>query len=169
LGPGDPNSNHPAAIAALFKRVRSNPTLKRICELAGRYRRVAQSKQRLKATHGYDDLVGVTLDGEVGRLLPHELAKLAVEEFELDAMRRLAERQLMCRLYQAVEPVAKGPILVVVDESGSMAGQKVHTAKALALALAWVARQQRRWAGLVAFSGESGERLLGLPPGRWDE
>ena len=56
-----------------------------------------------------------------------------------------------------------------VDESGSMSGEKVHTAKALALALAWVARRQRRWCGLVAYSGESGERLLGLPPGRWDE
>lgn len=169
LGPGNPGSNDAATIAALFKRVRSNPMLKRICELAGRYRRMAQSKQRLKTTHGYDDMVGVTLDGDVGRLLPHELAKLTMEEFELEALRRLVERQMMCRQYQAVERVAKGPILIVVDESGSMMGAKVQTAKALALALAWVARQQRRWAGLVAFSGESGERLLGLPPGRWDE
>ena len=39
----------------------------------------------------------------------------------------------------------------------------------LALALAWVARHQRRWCALVAYSGDSGERLLALPPGRWDE
>lgn len=44
-----------------------------------------------------------------------------------------------------------------------------HTAEALALALAWIARRQRRWCGLVAYSGGSGERLLALPPGRWDE
>jgi len=50
-----------------------------------------------------------------------------------------------------------------------MEGVKAHTAKALALALAWVARSQRRWCGLVAFSGDSGERLLALPPGRWNE
>jgi len=50
-----------------------------------------------------------------------------------------------------------------------MSGEKIHTAKALALALAWVARQQRRWCALVAYSGDSGERLLALPPGRWDE
>ncbi|MGC4051933.1 MAG: hypothetical protein QM757_21535 [Paludibaculum sp.] len=59
-----------------------------------------------------------------------------------------------------------------LDESGSMAGEKSHTAKAVALALAWVARRQRRWAALVAYSGDSGdsgERLLPLPPGRWDE
>src|SRR6185436_19324070 len=75
LGPGSPGSNDPRAIAALYRRVRSNPVLKRICELAGRYRRVAQSKQRQKLTHGMDDMVGVTLGGELSRLLPVELAK----------------------------------------------------------------------------------------------
>src|SRR5205085_5851847 len=70
MGPGSPGSNDPRAIAALYRRVRSNPTLRRICELAGRYRRLAQSKQRRKAAHGMDDMVGVTLDGDVGKLLP---------------------------------------------------------------------------------------------------
>ena len=65
--------------------------------------------------------------------------------------------------------VGKGPVVVCVDESGSMEGAKAETAKALALAVAWVARRQRRWVGLVAYSGDSGERLLALPPGRWDE
>ena len=169
MGPGAPGCNDPRAIAALFKRVRSDPTLKRICELAGRYRRVAQSKQRRKTVHGMDDLVGVVTDGDLGRLLPHELAKLAIPEFEDDTLRRFVERQTMCREYASVEPVAKGPIIVSVDESGSMHGDKGHTAKALALALAWVARQQKRWIALVAYSGDSGERLLALPPGRWNE
>jgi uncharacterized protein with von Willebrand factor type A (vWA) domain len=169
MGPGCTGSNDPRAIAALYRWVRSNPTLKRICELAGRYRRVAMSKQRQKATHGLDDMVGVTLDGDLGRLLPVELAKLALPELELDALRRIVERQAMCRDYRGFEPVAKGPLIVVVDESGSMEGQKVHTAKALALALAWVARHQKRWISVVAYSRDSGERLLALPPGRWDE
>jgi uncharacterized protein with von Willebrand factor type A (vWA) domain len=169
MGPGSPGSNDPRAIAALFRRVRNNPVLKRICELAGRYRRVAMSKQRQKATHGLDDMVGVTLDGDLGRLLPVELAKLALPELELDALRRIVERQAMCREYRGFEPVAKGPVIVAVDESGSMAGDKVHTAKALGLALAWIARHQKRWIALVAYSGDSGERLLALPPGRWNE
>jgi uncharacterized protein with von Willebrand factor type A (vWA) domain len=50
-----------------------------------------------------------------------------------------------------------------------MSGTKAHTAKALALAMAWVARRQRRWCALIAYSGDSGERLLPLPPARWDE
>ena len=169
MGPGTPGSNDPKAVAALFKRVRSDRALRRICELAGRYRRVAQSKQRRKTVHGLDDVVGVEPGGDLARLLPHELAKLAVPELELDTLRRLVERQTLCREHHASEPVGKGPIIVTVDESGSMAGEKAHTAKALALALAWIARQQGRWAALVAYSGDSGERLLALPPGRWDE
>ncbi len=169
LGPGEPGSNDPRAIAELYKRVRNDPSLRKISELAGRFRRVAQSKQRQKGSHGLDDVVGVQPDGDIGRLLPSELVRLAVPELELDALRRIVERQALCREHHAVEPVGKGPIICVVDESGSMEGAKVHTAKALALALAWVARQQHRWCGLIAFSGKSGERLLALPPGRWDE
>jgi uncharacterized protein with von Willebrand factor type A (vWA) domain len=169
MGPGLPGSNDPKAVAALFKRVRSDPTLRRICDLAGRFRRVAQSKQRMKVTHGLDDVVGVEPGGDIGKLLPSELARLMVPELELDTLRRIVERQALCREHHAVEPVGKGPILISLDESGSMEGEKAHTAKALALALAWIARQQKRWCALVAYSGDSGERLLALPPGRWDE
>jgi len=52
--------------------------------------------------------VGVTLDGDLGRVLPHELARMAIPELELDTLRRLAERQLMCRSIAPSEPVAKG-------------------------------------------------------------
>lgn len=169
MGPGSPGSNDPKAIAALYKKIRGNPTLRRITELAGRFRRVAQSKQRRKVIHGLDDMVGVSIDGDVGRLLPHELVSIADPDLELDALRRLVERQMMCREYRAVEMVAKGPVIVTVDESGSMHGEKIHTAKAMALAMAWIARHQKRWCALVAYSGDSGQRLLPLPPGRWDE
>ncbi len=169
LGSGEPGSNDPRVIASLFQRVRNDSTLRIICELAGRFRRVAQSKQRQKVSHGLDDVVGVEPGGDIGRLLPSELVKLMVPELELDTLRRIVERQAICREHHAFEPVGKGPILISVDESGSMEGAKAHTAKALALALAWIARRQRRWCGLIAFSGESGERFLALPPSRWNE
>ena len=169
LGPGEPGSLDPRAVAAACRRVRADATLRRICERAGRFRRVAQSRQRQKASHGVDEVVGVTTGDDVGRLLATELARLADPEFELDALRRLGERAAFCRELRTVEPVGRGPVIVVVDESGSMQGDKAETAKGLALAVAWVARKQRRWVGLVAYSGDSGERLLALPPGKWDE
>ena len=80
---------------------------------------MAASRQRQKVAHGLDDVVGVEPGGDVGRLLPSELARLAVPELELDTLRRIVERQALCREHHAVEPVGKGPILVVVDESGA--------------------------------------------------
>src|SRR5437660_1657155 len=48
LGPGAPGANDARAVAGLFRRVRTDPDLRRICSLAGRYRRLAQSRQRRK-------------------------------------------------------------------------------------------------------------------------
>jgi uncharacterized protein with von Willebrand factor type A (vWA) domain len=168
-GQGGDGRMDTATMASVFQRIKNNRQLRRICELAGRFRRVAQSKQRSKATHGYDDMVGVVMDGDVARLLPHELALLADEETELDAMRRLVERQSMCRQFKGVEKVGKGPIVVCVDESGSMSGEPVCQAKALALALAWVARHQKRYCVLVGYSGGTEGTSCVLPPGKWDE
>jgi uncharacterized protein with von Willebrand factor type A (vWA) domain len=155
-------------LAGVFKRVKSSRVLKRICELAGRYRRFAQAQQRKKVLHGQDDVVGVVLDGDLGRLLPQELAALADPDLELDAMRRLVERQSMCRDYRGVESQARGPIVVVVDESGSMSGEPICTAKAMALALAWIARHQKRYCCLVGFSGGTEGNWLVIPPGKDD-
>lgn len=165
----DPKTMDPAQVAYLFKRIRGNALVKRICELAGKFRRVAQSKQRNKVTHGYDDMVGVVMDGDVSRLLPLEMAQLADEDFELDAMRRLVERQSFCREYRGMEHVAKGPVVICVDESGSMDGEPVCNAKAFALAMAWIARKQGRWCSLIGFAGGTEGTRLALPPGKWDE
>ncbi len=166
---GEDGKIDPKKAGALFKRVQKSEKLRRICELAGRFRRLAQSKQRQKTEHGLDDVVGVVLDGDIGRLLPSELAKLNDDDLELDTLRRLVERETQCREYKGVEPVALGPIVVTVDESGSMAGEKIYTAKALALALAWIARRQKRWVALVGFAGGTTGTRLALPPGKWDE
>lgn len=151
-------------LAKVFKRVRGNRSLKRICELAGRYRRFAQAQQRKKVLHGRDDVVGVVQDGDIGRLLPHELAQIGDEDLELDVMRRIVERQAMCRDFRGVESKARGPIVVVVDESGSMSGEPLFTAKAMALSLAWVARSQGRYCCLVGFSGGTGGSFCVCPP-----
>lgn len=154
--------------ATLFRRVRNNAALRRIAEMAGRLRRFAQSKQRQKTRHGYDDMVGVTLGNDLGALLGEELTLLD-SEFEPDLLRRYAEAELMQYEYQGVESKGLGPIFFVVDQSGSMSGLKDEAAKALALAMAWIARKQNRWCCLVAFSGGRPAQPLPLKPSGWDE
>jgi uncharacterized protein with von Willebrand factor type A (vWA) domain len=87
----------------------------------------------------------------------------------MDVAIRLIENRAVCREHRGVEPVGKGPIVVTVDESGSMSGEPIATAKALALAMAWIARSQKRWCCLCGFSGGTEGTYCVLPPGRWDE
>jgi len=169
FGKGQPGSNDAKRIGAIYKRVRSSKMLHKICNLAGKFRRLAQAKQRQKTKHGFDELLGLKADNDLGRILPQELVALLDPVLEQDVLRRFMERQLWCRAFQGSEPVGRGPIIIVLDESGSMVGERNHAAKALALALAWIARQQKRWCALIAYSGDSGERILPLPLGKWDE
>ena len=168
LGSGSPGSNDAARIGSIYKRVRSSRKLLHITNLAGRFRRFAQSRQRQKAS-GRDEATGIHQDGDPARILAHELVGLLDPETELSVLRRIAERQSWCREYGCQEPVGQGPMIVVVDESGSMSGERNETAKALALAMAWIAQRQKRWCVLIAFSGDTGERILPLLPGKWNE
>ncbi len=153
----------------LFQRVKNSATLKRICELAGRYRMLAQSKQRQKTQHGYEDMVGVHLDDTIGLLLDEELVSLLDPDMELDTLRRLSEKETLALEYRGMETEGKGPIIIAVDESGSMTGEKIANAKALALALGWIAKKQRRWCCMVSFSSRGEGHYLLLKPGKWEE
>lgn len=172
LGLGDKDGQiNPKDLVSYFNRVKDDEFLRQLMKMAGRMRTLAQTLQRTKTLHGRDDTVGVELGGDIARLIPSELGQLAsgVPELELLALDRLARGQSMCRKYRAKEQLGKGPIVVVVDESGSMGGDPIMTAKALALALAWVARQQKRWIAMVGFSGGEVGNWVAFPPGDMDQ
>lgn len=149
-----------------FERARRSRTLARICQLAGRWSRLVAAAQKRKVLHGQDDVVGVTLGGDVSQLIASESAKLADDDLSLDVMRRIVESSAMVRDQRGVEKVAKGPIVVVVDESGSMHGDPICNAKAYALAMYRLATHQKRWCCLVGFSGSEDGNFLVIPPGQ---
>jgi uncharacterized protein with von Willebrand factor type A (vWA) domain len=169
MGPGEPGSSDVNAIATTFKAARSNPALLRICSLAGRFRQLAQGLHKARSRDGFDEITGLESGGDISRLIPSELMKLGIPELELDFLRRFVERQCLCREFESTEKVGLGPIVIVIDESGSMVGHRNESAKAIALTLSWIARRQGRWCGLVAFSGGSGHRVLALPPNKWNQ
>lgn len=167
-GPGDLRSMPLETIRDRFKQIQHSGMLRRIMALAGRYRRLAQARQRQKTIHGRDDVVGVELGNDLGRLCPSELAALADDDLEILALRRYTERAMQQREYRGVEAKGKGPIVVVIDESGSMEGSRIETAKAFALAMGWIARHQKRWLCLAGFSDAGELNVLPIPPGNWD-
>lgn len=156
-------------MTAAYERIKDSHRLQEIFNRAGKYINFALAQQRQKCHHGYEDMVGVRLDDSIDRLLDEEVVTLVDPDLELDALRRLAEREMLALEYRGTEPVGKGPIVYVVDESGSMSGAPIAEAKAMALALARVAKHQKRWCVLVGYSGGTQGTKLALKPNRWDE
>jgi uncharacterized protein with von Willebrand factor type A (vWA) domain len=155
-------------VKRLYNKIRGNKTLRRIMEVSGRYRRMAKALQMSKPVHGNDETIGIELDNDLSRIVASELVSLSDELLEYDFLRRFTEKQLMVRETKSVESETRGPLVIVVDESGSMHGEPVENAKAMALSILWIAEHQKRWACLVGFAGNTEGNFLVVPPGKRD-
>ena len=128
---------------------------------------------------------GVERSGEIARMLPAEAAMLGHPKLRLLWHARRAERALVTyrvegieveRSWNEVDDVEaveqhrprpeRGPILAVVDTSGSMHGVPEQVAKALVLEAARTAHAERRRCYVIAYSGpgEVIEHELDLSP-----
>jgi len=141
---------------AVADKLRNNHKLKAIAEIAGRLKAIAMMKQATKANHGRDEIVDIEIGKDIPRCLPTELVKLADEDQQWDFFRRWHEGSLLMYRTEATEKVGRGPIVLCLDESGSMAGSREVWSKGFALALMSVAQKQRRDFALVHF-GARGE------------
>lgn len=173
LGSGSPGSPlDRAIIAKYFKQSRRHEMLREVLRLAGRFKSRCATLQKNKVTSVSGEIVGVNFAGDIAKLVPVERLALSSDDacIRERAEFRLLRRRALSYKHRVRKPAQAGPIVVTVDESGSMGGDKINVAKALALTMAWLAQQQRRWIALMGFSGTSGEEVehheLVLPPGK---
>jgi uncharacterized protein with von Willebrand factor type A (vWA) domain len=139
------------AIRALAGRLTADHRLKQIAMLAGRFKRIAASKRRQKVRHGADEVTDIEMGADLGRLLPSELVKLTHRTHRMLLLKNLLERQAMQYALIGNEPLGKGPLVVLLDKSGSMDGPRDIWATALCLALLDQAHRERRTFALLAF------------------
>jgi uncharacterized protein with von Willebrand factor type A (vWA) domain len=135
----------------LLRRMRSDPKLRRVAEMAGRLKIAARKAQRSKTKYIPEQISGVTIGGELSRLLPSELALLADDDTEILAIKRVIEREALEYAVSGHESLDRGPLVFCVDESGSMRGSRHEMAMALAVALIEVCAMQKRAFALVHF------------------
>ena len=121
----------------LARRLRGKD-LWRLADLVGRMRRLAAAKRRRKEVAKHDEVYSVTLGGDPARMLPSELAAGLASRNPLrrrDFYRRLAEGQILSHELRAEERSGRGPVVALIDASGSMSGQNMEWAVAVTLAL----------------------------------
>lgn len=138
--------------AALAQRLEQSEKLQALAREAGRMRRIAVQKQKTRVDHGADEVSDIDRGGDLARLLPTELGKLADPSRFLEFARGLTERSLLQYRLHGKEALGRGPLVVCVDQSSSMDGDKEIWSKALALALLQVATMQRRTCRVLHFN-----------------
>ena len=94
---------------------------------------------------------GVTIGNDIERLLPMELGLYMHPTTKNDFLRRFVEDQTMRYEQKGQEVVGKGPIILCLDQSGSMRNLDTQS-KGFTLALTSIARRQRRDFCLIVFS-----------------
>ena len=139
----------------LAESLKRTKDLKKIADLAGRFRNIALAAEATTPTHGVDEITNITLGDNIARLLPSELVKF--KSAKLLFMKDFVEKQLVMYDLQGVEPVGCGPIIACLDISGSMAGEREVWAKAVILALMSLAEKQKRPFGVITF--DTGPRM----------
>lgn len=146
--------------------VRQNGRMQRIAKIAGRIKAVAREQQARKPTHGADEYTGVEIGADLERLLPAEW--VASDDPDLED---LFSTRYLDRSLQQIELAAKpkkesGPIVILLDSSGSMtAGEADIWAAAVALAFLDIAAHQRRACAILHF-GSSVLRTDLFEPGK---
>jgi len=153
-GSGRPEYASPNKKKEVAKRLMNADTIKRIAQLAGRMRRIAMQKQKEKTKHGVDELTDIETGSDLGRVIPAELAKLAHPVMKTDFQMRLLENKLLQYRLRGKERQGRGPLIVCVDESGTMSGERDIWAKAVAMALLNIAQHQKRKYALIHFDGD---------------
>jgi len=140
----------------LAERLRSDMRLREILRRAGRIQRIAARPDTRRRTDGREEVVDVERGGDLARLLPSELARLAHPKLRLLALRGVVERTAMQYRMVGTEPEGRGPVVLLLDESGSMVGRggEPHLwARAVGIATLASGAKQRREVTVVGFNG----------------
>ncbi|HEX4210453.1 MAG TPA: VWA domain-containing protein [Candidatus Binataceae bacterium] len=136
----------------LGRRLARNKKLGELARLVGRFKQDARALRRRTLDRGVAEAYDVERGSEIGRLIPAELGALHHPGLKADFYRRLLEGTVLQYRLREDEQKGRGPMIVCIDCSSSMQGDKELWAKAVGLTLMDIARRQRRLFRAVLFS-----------------
>jgi len=167
IGAGGPRD--PGQSIDLGRRLADNAKMRRLFQVFGRMRDQALAVRRRVLDRTDEELheirQGRGLE-DIGRLIPHELVALAHPLLRRDFQRRLLDGGVLTYSLRGTDQRGHGPLVVCLDTSSSMSGEKEIWSKAVTLTFVELARRKRRRCHVVCFSsGEAGLREFEMNPG----
>ncbi len=147
----------------LGRRLARNKKLGEMARLVGRLKQDAKALRRRTLDRGVAEAYDVERGSELGRLIPAELLAMHHPGLKADFYRRLLEGTVLQYRLREDEQKGRGPMIVCIDCSSSMQGDKELWAKAVGLTLMDIARRQRRLFRAVLFaSGAESMKVIDL-------
>jgi uncharacterized protein with von Willebrand factor type A (vWA) domain len=147
----------------LGRHLAKNKRLGELARLVGRLKQNAKALRRKTLDRGPAEVYDIERGSDLGRLIPSELTALHQPALARDFKRRLLEGAVHQYQLRIDEQKGKGPMIVCVDVSSSMQGEKELWAKAVTLTLMDIARRQRRLFRAILFSsGDGSLKVLDL-------
>jgi Mg-chelatase subunit ChlD len=123
-----------------------------IARLAGRMYAALRGNHAKKVRGVAGEVYAVEQGNDIGRLLPSEQMLLTDPLLEVVALERIATRRAGQYATRGTQKRSKGPLVLALDESGSMHGLRNTWAKAAAVALSRVASEEGRPVAVVHYS-----------------
>jgi len=143
----------------LAEELERQPDVQKIVDLAGRLERISLREAQVRRTRdSYEEVVDIERGGDLARILPSQLATLRAGGVRrLLALKAIADRQALQYRLEGHEPMGRGALVVLVDESSSMrAGLPLSfnaIARGITLACVQIARRARRPVWVIGFNG----------------
>lgn len=154
----------------LARKLKDN-RLAQFIKLLGQFKAVQRAESRKRVVNAASEVHGITQSNELSRMVAGEYLNFADESLQTLMLLRWAEHQLNTYDVRGKENLGQGPIIVVVDESGSMGaadvagGTREAWSKALSLAMLDQARHRKRDFVYIGFSSAGQQHMVEFPGG----
>lgn len=144
----------------LIEDLKHNEKLQKIALLAGKLKDLAFKGKEVKSKKARSSIDGVEQGNALNRTLQPELTGLGIKETRPLFFKKYKDRKLLQHNYSGRKKLGLGPVVALIDSSGSMNGHSEIYAKAVCLTLLEIAKKQKRSFLVAHFdSGESAEKL----------
>ncbi len=136
----------------LARQLLAQPRLRDVLRKAGKLVRLAERDATTRDPRAKNAVVGVEVGGDLPRVLPSALGNLAHPALRVLVYKGIAERSLPQYRMEGKQPLGRGPVVMLVDESSSMEGEGEQWAHAAVLACLQLGAKEKRDVAVVMFN-----------------
>lgn len=143
-----------------IEKIRKSSKLTDLTDIIGKFKDMAIAEQKKKTKYGAVEIKSVTTGKRIEDVLPSDRMNLANDVTKKDFYRRMTDNQLLVYSKESTNSKNKGPIIMCIDTSGSMSGDREMWSKALAVGVVEIAQLQKRDFACILFSNQAHDPII---------